>query len=185
MEEIKKAYGEILEVLGKHKDIVVFNFKELEQKASNHIFGSELVEKFGLVIDPKDVRIPEYDYTIFSNKRFIGKYGDKYRRTIAWSDNELQPEDEILFSISFSTGAYMFGDDYPTELFYQFFQELKSYNPDYSDTTNKCLYWKLENAKDVFNEYGNILQKYHEINKTDSKKRKIEKLKKELGDLEK
>lgn len=184
MEKLQEAYNNILGTLENYKDIVCFDLKELETKAKNHLFGTELLEKYGLIVDPKDVRMPEYDYTNFSNDRFIGWYGEKYRRTISWLDDKNQPNYEILFMLSFSTGAYIFGDDYPTELFQQFWNELKSYNPDYSDTNNHNLYWKLKNAKDIFNEYPNILKKYHELNKVDSKKRKIEKLKEDLAKLE-
>ena len=183
MEKTKQAYQEILDVIGKYKDIIIFDFSELETKSKNHLFSIELKEKYGLEIDPKEVIMPQYDYTNFSNERYIAWFGKKYRRTISWSDNDKQPEEEILFFLSFSTGAYIFGDDYPTELFQQFFQELKSYKPDYSDTTNHNLYWKLENAKHIFNEYKNILNKYYELNKKDSKERKIKKLQAELEKL--
>jgi len=185
MKNIKKVYEEVLKVLSKHKDVICFSYNELETKAKNHLFGVELVEEYGLKIDPKEVTMPQNDCHRFSNERFIGRYGEKYRRTVSWSDDDKQPEDEILFNLSFSTGAYIFADDYPQELFQKFFQELKSFKPDYSDSHNHCLYWKLENAKEIFNEYPNILKKHHEINKIDSKKRKIDKLQKELESLQK
>lgn len=182
----QEAYKEILDVLNKHKDIICFDYNGLKTKSDNHLFGIELVEKYGLVINPREVRMPEYDYHNFGEYRFMGKYGETYRRTISWSDNEKQPQDgEILLQISFSTGAYIFGDDYPVDIFQQFFQELKVYSPDYSDTHNKCLYWKLENAKDIFNNLGVIMNKYKELANVDSKRRKIEKLKKEVEALEK
>jgi len=77
------------------------------------------------------------------NSKCVGWWGEKYGRHISWSDDGKQPEDELLLVISFPTGAYIFGDDYPTEFFKEFFQELKTYNPKYTDTTNKTLYFQF------------------------------------------
>ena len=114
----------------------------------------------------------------------ICKFGKKKRRTISWSDDGRQPEDdELLLSISFATGAYIFSDDYPETLFKDFFNELASYAPKYKDTVNKCLYFSMDNAGKIFNDFDAILAKYKSLNKEDFKKRKIEKLKKELETL--
>ena len=64
-----------------------------------------------------------------------------------------------------------------------FFFELKSFNPDYCDSANKSLYFKLENAKEVFNSYDSIVKKYYELNKEDFKQREIIRKQKELADL--
>ncbi len=109
---------------------------------------------------------------------------EKHGRKISWSEDDSQPEDEFLLDISFATGAYIFGDDCPIELFKEFFNELKSYGPKYIDKHNKCLYFSMENAGRVFNEFENILNKYNEKNKEDEKKRRVKKLKAELEKLE-
>jgi hypothetical protein len=183
MENIKKAYEEILEVLNKHKDVVVFDVRDLEGKSKKHLFGIELKEKYGFNIDPKNIN--SLDWNTFGDYRKIGLFGEKHRRTISWEDNGKQPDDETLLYISFGTGAYIFGDDYPTKIFYDFFQELKSYNPKYIDSVNKGLYFSLDNAGKIFNDFPEIFKKHSEINKADSKQRKIDKLQKELEDLKK
>jgi hypothetical protein len=43
----------------------------------------------------------------------------------------------------------------------------------------------LDNAKDIFNNFNSILDKYHKINKEDCIRRKIIKLEKELDELQK
>jgi hypothetical protein len=177
----KKAYDEVLETINKHRDILVYDYRDLEEKSKKHLFGIELKEKYGLNIEPKDVH--SLDFVRFSDDRMVTWFGDKYNRTISWEDEGRQPEDELLFTVSFGTGAYIFGDDYPVELFKEFFLELKSYSPKYIDTVNKCLYFSMDNAKEIFNKYPEILKKWHEKNKEDAKERKIKKLKDELEKL--
>lgn len=181
MEATKKAYDEILKVLRKHRELCLYDIAELERKARVHLFGLELKEKYGLNIDPK--RVDSLDYQSFGEKK-IGLFGEKYRRNISWSVDGRQPEDEYLFTVSFPTGAYIFGEDYATDFFQKFWLELKEFKPDYIDEVNHCLYWKLENAKDAFNNYDATLKKYYELNKEDVKRRRIEKMKKELEQLE-
>ena len=181
MEKVKKAYDEIFKALHKHREICVFDISDLERKAKTHLFGLELKEVYGLNIDPKQVS--SFDYQSFGEKK-IGLFGEKHRRTISWSVDGRQPEDEYLFTVSFPTGAYIFGEDYATDFFQKFWLELKTYKPDYIDEANHCLYWKLENAKDAFNNYDSVLKKYYELNKEDVKRRRIEKMKKELEQLE-
>lgn len=71
------------------------------------------------------------------------------------------------------------GEEYPEEFFNQFWDELKSYKPDYEDNKSHILCWKLENAKEIFNSFDDILKKYYEMNKERIKKEKIKKLKEE------
>ncbi len=180
--KVEKAYSEILKVLKKNKDICVFDVDDLEMKSKLHLFGLQLKEEYGLNIDPTHVRSLEYNK--FGDDRVVGLYGEKYRRTISWSDDGTQPEDELLFHISYPTGPYIFGGDYPTAFFEKFFLELKSYKPKYIDSANKGLYFSMDNAAKIFNDYYDILNKYNEENKKDIKKRKIRKMKEELEKLE-
>jgi hypothetical protein len=93
-------------------------------------------------------------------------------------------KNETLLCIKFPTGAYMFGEDYPVEFFQRFFLELKSYNPKYVDSTNKGLYFSLDNAGKIHNAYRDIIKKYREENLKDLKQRKIKKMKDDLAKLE-
>lgn len=187
LEETKKMYSEIMGVLKKYKGVCVFDVDELERKSKIHIYGAELKEKYGLNIKPEDVT--SIDYNSFGEYKKIGWFGEKYRRTISWSVDGGQPDDELLFTVRFSTGAYMFGyggtfdKEYPTEFFQKFWLELKSYKPDYVDEANHCLYWKIENAKEAFNSFDDVLRKYNKLNQEDMKQRQIKKMEEELAKL--
>lgn len=180
LETTKKAYNEILKAMKKHKDICAFDIERFEIKAKLHLYGLELKETYGLDINPKDVN----SFTFNSFHEYIKIYKVGESNKISWSDDGRQPDNELLVDICFPTGAYIFGEDYPTDLFQKFFLELKAYNPKYSDTANKSLYFSMDNAKDVFNNFPTILKKYYEINKEDSKQRKILKMKADLAKLE-
>ena len=62
--------------------------------------------------------------------------------------------------------------------------ELLTFKPDYTDSHNHCLYWQIENAKEIFNPFNDVLKKYYALNSEDIKQRRIEKMKKELAKLE-
>lgn len=176
-----EVYKEIFKLLKKHEDKVVFDIERLEEQSKFHLYGIELKEKYGLDLDPKS--ITNINWNKLGDYISICHYGKKYNRKISWSDDGSQPEDELLLNISFPTGGYIFGQDYPREFFQKFFNELKTYNPKYSDTTNKCLYFSMDNAGKIFNKFPSILKKYYEENKIDYKKRQIKKKKEELNKL--
>ena len=184
MEATKKAYSQIIKLLNKHKDICVFDIQDLESKAKCHLFGLELKELYGFNIEPKSIRSTSFNE--FHGCLRLYKVGKDSNNSISWSDDGRQPKNEMLLNISFPTGAYIFGEDYEyqQELFGKFFNELKSYNPKYSDTANKTLYFSLDNAGVIFNSFPEILKKYHTLNRNDINNRKIYKLKKELEKLE-
>jgi hypothetical protein len=178
-----KAYSEILKTLKKYKDVCVFDIEDLERKSKCHLFGIELKENFGFNIDPKIIN--SCDWFDFGNYTSIGRWGEKHRRTISWPDNGKQPKDELLLRFSFPTGAYIFGEDYPVELFQKLFLEIKSYNPKYVDSHNSNIYFSMDNAGIIFNAFPVIMRKYNELNKYDRKQRQIQKLKDDLSKLEK
>ena len=181
MEATKKAYKEILKVLHKYKDKIVFDVEQLEDQAKTHLFGVELVEKYGFNLDPKSIRSRDYQRL----KEYIYLcYFDGHRRKISWPDDGRQPINEMLLLLSYPTGAYIFGDDYPTDFFQRFFLELKSYKPKYIDSHNQSLYFSLDNAATVFNDYDEIFRRYYEENKENKRQRKIKKMKEELSKLE-
>lgn len=184
--KIKEAYLEILAVCEKHKELSKqYEYSDIDkmiEEANRHLFGFKIYEEYG--IDLPHGNIPRAaQYCRIDDARFIGFYGEKYNRTVSWEDNGKQPEDEFLLQLSFSTGAYIFGDDYPQELFKEFFNELKNYQPKYSDSHNNCLYFSMDNASKIYNDFPSILSKYYTKNKTQSKERKIKTLQAELDKL--
>lgn len=184
MEELKKMYLDILSTLKKYNDSEVYQVRDLKYVAECYIYWSEIIEKYGFNIAPKNMT--NIDFMNVGQYMSIGKWGAKYKRTISWSDDGRQPEDgEVLLQICFPTGAYIFGDEYPSKFFQKFFNELKTYKPKYIDSANKNLYYTMGNASEIFNNFKDILNKYKELNKEDCKKRKIAKLKEQLKSLEK
>jgi hypothetical protein len=193
--QIKEAYQNILSVCKKYADIPPFknnyDFNDIAQiirAAKNHLEIVRWSEDYGLNfrhdknINGRSFRIDDHiSFTRFEDAKSEKERGCGYY--ISWEDDGKQPNNEWLMNISFSTGAYFFGQDYPQAIFEKFWQELKSYKPDYCDTANNNLYFKLENAKEIFNKYYDIVKKYKEINKKDSKQRKIKKLEEELAKL--
>lgn len=90
-----------------------------------------------------------------------------------------------MLYIRFPTGAYIFGDHYAKELFNDFFDELKTFEPKYTDTMNSSLYFSMDKAGNFYNNFKKILNKYHDKNKEIYKKIRAEELRKELEKLEK
>lgn len=115
---------------------------------------------------------------------YIASMGQKYYRTISWSDDKRQPEDEVMLVISFPTGPYIFGSDYLPKLFEEFFEELKSYGYKYLDTINKNIYFSVETGAKVANEFKEVMNKYCEKHRQGANKRKIDRLREELRLLE-
>lgn len=180
LQETKKVYDSLLKIAIKNKELINYDVKDLELKAKNHLFGLELKEVHGLDVNP--TRIDNIMYKELKDNVHL-TFLDGVDRKISWSDDGRQPDGEYLIKFSYPTGAYIFGGDYPSDFFKKFFLELKSYSPDYVDSANSSLYFKLSNAKDVFNNYDSILKKYRELNKEDFKQREILRMEEELNKL--
>jgi len=187
LETAKKIYKKILTLVEKDKDILNFDLSALKETARCHLDYLELKEVYGLDIGNKS--LAGYNYISVDEFRKISYIGEKYNNRISWSVDGRQPNNERLFFVSFPTGPFIFGDgdifdkDYPVEFFQKFFSELITFKPDYSDIANKTLYWKIENAKEIFNSFNDILKKYYDLNKEDIKQRRIKKMEAELEKL--
>jgi hypothetical protein len=182
LEKSINAYNEIFQTLEKHKDVCAFDLDELKITSKLHIFGLELKEKYGFDIEPKDIH--SLDWIKLGEYSNISVWGEKSGRTISYPDDGRQPENEQLLYISFPTGAYIFGEDYPVDLFNRFFTELKSYNPKYIDSSNKGLYFSMDNAGNAFNNLAPTLKKYMDVCREELVRRRIIALKSELEGLE-
>ena len=197
--EIKKIYMEILSVCEKHADkecLSGFEYddiREMRDKARNHLQLIDWFERYGIEI-PHSKNVHNSFYVNINNHCDLIYFQDAKEdqlnnrgRFIPYEDDGKQPFNEWLLQLSFPSGAYIFGDlfqdDYPKPFFDGFWQELKSYKPDYCDTANHGLYFSLENAKDIYQDFPEILQRYCKKNKEDVKKRKIQKMEKELEKL--
>lgn len=122
----------------------------------------------------------------------LGKFGEDEGRTISWSDSGKQPKKsgEWLFKIGFSTGAYIFGsgnlsdDSYPKKTFDLFFEALKEYKPKFCDTANHCLYFTEATAKEVYENFYVLFDKYKALVQDEIKEQQKQKLRAELERLE-
>ena len=141
--------------------------KEIRTKAKNRVIRYEWEEKYGIKLG-SDARLAEWNYYHLGEYELISYFEDGYKshkehsgRSISWPEKGKQPVDEWIYSISFGTGAYIFGEDYDgqQQLFQDFFEELRTYKPDYEDLHNHCLYWKVENAKKIMGKFREILNK--------------------------
>ena len=177
-----EIYNEILSVLDKHDTFIKNEYElDIRYKLKSKIKVQEITNRFGINTISLDfsgthVRIDDF--------RMLGLYGEQYNRTISWSDDGRQPENEWLYLISFPTGAYIFGESYPTHTFDKMFDELKTYGPVYSDTRNHNLYFDEKNAKFVDDNFSKILNKYRDLANKELVETKIKKLKAQLELLE-
>lgn len=124
-----------------------------------------------------------YNVYTYPETTHIGMYG-KGRGEISWPDGGEQPNNEWLYVVKFPTGAYIFGEGYPTEVFNTFFNELKGFNPKYIDTANSALYFDGKNAGEVYSNLKDIYLKYKAEVQKELDRKRIAKLKAELEKLE-
>jgi len=180
-----EAYKEILKSIEKCAAKVELDYSignSFTSTLKGYIEQEEVFEKFQIVVPSHYVG--NNGWYRLNNFVAIGLFGDKYKRTIGWSDDGSQPEDEWLYVLSFSTGGYLFGEHYPKDLFTRFFKELKQYAPKYSDTANNTLYFTEGIAAQVHNDFPGILQRYKELAIEEHKAAKIEALREQLKTLE-
>ena len=178
-----EAYSKIIKVINSTiKDIRDSpKLNNIRHELEELILVEELTEAFGIEIK----YMSGSNYVKLGSVAVISLMGEKYGRTIPWSDDGKQPTNEWLLKISFPEGAYVFGDDYQTETMGKFFNELKSFEPKYVDTVNNSLYFSSDKAKVVYEAYEGIYKKYCQIAVDNRKDSRIAKLKKQLEDLEK
>ncbi|WP_099467842.1 hypothetical protein [Konateibacter massiliensis] len=91
---------------------------------------------------------------------------------------------ENLLSIRFSTGAYIFGEDYPTAFFREFYNEfLETMQPKYRDNINNRTFYELDRIKEVLEKFDVIINKYENLNRENRKQRAIEEKLREIEKL--
>lgn len=178
------AYKKILKVIKScAKEAQLDSRVDISYALEVLIIKEDIQESFGInLLSCRDSSITHFKV---GDYQWIAKYGSKNNRTISWSDDGKQPEDEWLLAITYPTGAYMFGEDYQKETFEQFFNELKGFSPKYVDTVNHCLYYTADKAKSVYEKIDEITKKFRGVAEENRKESKIEALKKQLEELEK
>lgn len=190
LDEMKKYYDEVFAAMNKIDCETIFEKESLRRAADGHLLGLELKEKYGFNIDPLMLKdfFQKNSETLNSYMSLL-LFKDNISR-ISFPDDERQPKDgEILLKFCFPSGAYIFAskvipNDYPKEYFNKFWEELKTYNPKYIDTANLSLYFSLDNAGKICNDFKDIYNRYMKGVSKDENRRRIAQLLKQLEKLE-
>lgn len=181
IENTTKAYNSLIRLVKKHEGLIDLDIRDIEFKKERDL----------LLLELNDLGIP-INYTIY-NTNYIDLYnnwiyyvnfksGNGY--TISCPDDGRQPVDERLIVVSFSTGAYIFGEQYDTKTFNEFFNELKSYGYRYIDSANSSIYYDLITGAKVYKDFKDLYAKYLQLAKERNKQNEINKLRKQLQELE-
>lgn len=167
-------------------DLGISNFSNSYSEVEKTLYAIRLQEDYGLTLVRRDmVRHVEPDvYVRMSEHMYIASMGEKYRRHISWSADGRQPEDEVLLALTFPTGAYIFGDSYPVNLFNEMWEEIKTYDFKYVDDMNHNIYFPLENAALIANAFPGIFDKYYKRFRDEANVRRAQELRRELEKLE-
>ena len=180
LREFHKAKGTELKSFTKEKD--------LESLLNTLSICENIKEKYGLDLSNRNVFS---GFSVSSIDRFSANVymngGDGYVGSITGIYNSAkQPKSsQILLKISHPTGAYIFGDYYPVDLFNEFFSEvIENTMVEYCDHVNHSLYYTLENTMDTLKKYDEIYKKYIEKNKENYRRIMIERKKHEIEALE-
>ncbi len=191
---IKDFYTKILNICKEYKQYEYDELKDMRnilEKSNNHLMLIEWKEKYWLDIS-HEYMFYGYSYiklsndTIFSyfanakeeQKKWSGKF-------INWEDKGKQPKNEWLYQLSFPTWSYIFWSDYTEDLFERFWNELKTYWPKYCDSHNNHMYFSLDNAKWIYNDYRSIYLKYRDIYFQEKKQRDIHDMERKLEEMKK
>lgn len=173
-------------VTGKYDySCATWELKNLISRLHEELDRHQLSENFDIPVDALSLVGDEwYRIRAYPEEQYLGYYGNGNNREVSWSDDDRQPEDEWLFTLKFSSGAYIFGEDYPKETFNAFFNELKEFSPKYIDTVNSALYFDGKNAGEVYRNLKDIYLKHKAEVQKELDKKRIAKLKAELEKLE-
>lgn len=168
------------------EDLDMFEFRKFYDEIKKTLYSIRLQEDYGIHgVTRNMVQSAEPDvYVRINDYMSVMSMGERYRRTVSWSVDGRQPKDEVMLVIGFPTGAYIFGDSYPTEFFEELWSELKSYGPKYVDDMNHNIYFPIEEAAPIANAFRGILDKYYKRWRDEANIRKAAALRKELEKLE-
>lgn len=183
------AYKELLKVVKKHEELFDREGPTLSSaNISSIVQALEVAEEFNLPLQGLQsgsfLRVQGV-YDEWTNLSF---YGDKEVRTIGRPDCGVQPENEWLFVIRFTCGAYSLGGDvydsrYPRNTFDNMFDELKSYGAAFVDSANNSLYFRADKARAVYDAFWPTFKKYKALVSEEMKEQRKQELLKELESL--
>ena len=182
------AYKELLKVVKKHEEAFEKEPPRLTvENVQGGIDALEVGETFNLPLNGFQLGTFLRVKNVYDNWTNLSFYGDKGGRTIGCPDGGVQPENEWLFVIHFTCGAYSLGDVYDSQYlrktFNTMFEELKSYGAAFVDTANNSLYFRADNARAVYDAFWPTFKKYKRLVDVELKERRKQELLKELKEL--
>lgn len=180
--DCRKAYKEMLDVFEKHSEALVGDsYLDVSDRLKMLLNWEDVFDKFGFSVHRS--KLYSHEYAEISQYERLSFYSKENKRQLSWPDDGNQPEKEWLYSVQFSSGAYIFSSDYPTKTFNKFFDELKSFKPKYADTVNHCLYFDETNAIDVHNNLKALFDKYKDEVADEVNQLKIDELNRQIESI--
>lgn len=160
------AYKDLLKVVKKHEDL--FDRESPTLTAANIkgvVEALEVAEEFNLPLQGLQSGSFLRIQGVYDEWTNLSLYGKKHQRNIGCPDGGVEPENEWLFVIRFTCGAYSLGGDvyerrYPRSTFDAMFDELKSYGAAFVDTANSSLYFRADKARTVYDAFWDVFNKY-------------------------
>lgn len=176
----KAAYEEMIAALKKHEELpcvssALYELTGAMQKCEHY-------EKWGIECSywDDDIKFGGIGIYTMHIKEIPNQTWDESLTSHALVFDEPQE----LLMIWFSTGPYIFGQDYPIELFNEFYFVLKTACPPaYEDDMNHQLYYRPEDAARAYETCKNLYKEYTDKYKEQAKAREIKRLEEELAKL--
>lgn len=180
MQEQLSAYKALYETAKQHRELIEDNhFRSIEEKVQELELSVEFNMK--LVYHGYEHYDVPNSYDIWSRVLY---FGDDGSRKISYPDvHGQQPKNEWLYVMSFTSGAYIFGGNYPVETFRAFFEELKTFEPKYCDTMNSTLYFTKDTAYKVHAAFWDIYLKHKAMVQQEYERQRVKELEAELAKL--
>ena len=171
--KLKQALEDIVALVNSNHMEAISGLNMLARDAKEALKIANLYDKWRLNVRATQMRNPyQIEYGIA-----IGTYSN------IPNGSEINPTE--LLKISFPTGAFIFGDDYDTELFEDFYKELHDVIPAYEDKLNHALYYTIDNGSEAYEHYLQTYKKYEEMAVNRRKQQRIKELEKTLEELKK
>lgn len=183
------AYKELLKVVKKHEESFDDVAPRLTVENIKAVVGAlEVAEEFNLPLQGLQSGSFLRVQGVYDEWTNLALYGEEHNRTIGCPDGGVQPENEWLFVIRFTCGAYSLGGDgwdskYPRKTFDAMFEELKSHGAAFVDTANNSLYFRADKARSVYDAFWPTFKRYKGLVDAELKEQRKKELLKELESL--
>jgi len=182
-QNLEEVYKELLDIYENNKKLLakdepIFHGIKIKQH------WLEINRRFGLNVNVwyGDLRM---DYATYSNYATIIEVGNSCNIS-EFEDEWKKPiKGELLMQLRFSTGVYLFSsENYNLDyIFYQFFNELKELGAKYVCTASRRLYFSIEDAARVHEEFIKLYEKYKKMAEDEQKKQKLLRLTKQINEI--